>query len=213
MLPFVDDLAPAASRAGADLAATGLRERKKQQARAAIADAALELFAEQGYDDTTVAQVAARAGVSTATVARYFPTKESLLFPSASVKAPELRAAVLARPATESPFDAVVACLSAGTGLDDPARRRLLLSRQAIARSPVLRGRASTLMHAWRDTIADAAAERGASPDEARVLAAVVVAVLDDTADRWAQRGGVDDLADVIGDAFTALERTHRRNP
>ena len=59
---------------------TGLRERKKQQTREAIAAAAYDLFAEHGFDGVTVAAVAHRADVSEATVFNYFPTKEDLIF-------------------------------------------------------------------------------------------------------------------------------------
>ena len=58
----------------------GLRESKKQQTRTAIADAALTLFLEHGFEQVTVAQVARQAGVSTNTVFNYFPTKEDLFF-------------------------------------------------------------------------------------------------------------------------------------
>jgi AcrR family transcriptional regulator len=58
----------------------GLREIKKQQTRTAIADAALGLFLEHGFDQVTVAEVARHAGVSTNTVFNYFPTKEDLFF-------------------------------------------------------------------------------------------------------------------------------------
>ncbi|MET9089666.1 helix-turn-helix domain-containing protein [Streptomyces sp. NPDC004237] len=58
----------------------GLRETKKQQTRTAIADAALPLFLEHGFDQVTVAEVARHAGVSTNTVFNYFSTKEDLFF-------------------------------------------------------------------------------------------------------------------------------------
>ena len=60
--------------------AVGHRERKKQQTRDAIAQAALDLFVEQGYAATTLAEIAEAAGVSTRTIFAYFPSKEAILF-------------------------------------------------------------------------------------------------------------------------------------
>lgn len=204
MLPLATDSPPAAL--------AGLRERKKWQSRAAIADAALALFAERGFEATTVADVAKQAGVSPATVARYFSSKESLLFPERDVNTASIRAAILNRPARESPYTAVTNALSEAAPLAPDGRRRLLLSRLAIARSPVLRGQASTMLDFWRDTIAESAVARGAAPTDARVLATTVVAVLDDAADRWALAGGETELADDVAEAFAALARTQRRS-
>jgi AcrR family transcriptional regulator len=79
--------------------ATGLRERKKRQTRDALARAALELFVERGYDETTLAEIADAAGVSTRTIFAYFPSKEDILFSTIDSMCDALAQALAERPA------------------------------------------------------------------------------------------------------------------
>lgn len=76
---------------------TGLRERSKARRRAAIIRAGLELFAERGYDATTVADIAAAAEVAPRTVAMYFPSKQDIAMSRVSPSVDELTEALRAR--------------------------------------------------------------------------------------------------------------------
>jgi AcrR family transcriptional regulator len=87
--------------------ATGRRERKKRQTRARIQDAALELFAEHGFRQTTVAAIAERADVATRTVAVHFPAKEDLLFADDPFTPDSLGRRLAARAQGESTLDAL----------------------------------------------------------------------------------------------------------
>src|SRR5215218_6614555 len=83
----------------------GLRERKKRAAREAIATAARRLFADHGFDDVTVAEVAAAADVSEKTVFNHFPTKEDLAFAGREEGIAQFVTAIAERAGTESVLD------------------------------------------------------------------------------------------------------------
>lgn len=187
--------------------ALGLRERKKRAARAAIVEAALDLFSERGFDVATVADIAARAGVSPATVARYFPSKESLLFAEGDQRVPLLRQAIMDRPPDEGPLESVHKALHRQPWAEGDSQERLLRSRQAILRSTQLRGQAASVLATWRQGIAQALEDRGVPVAEAAVVAVVVAAVLDEASDRWATSGGREDLTELIEESLVALKR------
>jgi len=86
------------------MAGAGLRERHTARTRDAIVGAALELFEQQGFEATTVDEIAARADVAPRTFFRYFPTKEAALFARAADDRERIAAALDARPASEHPF-------------------------------------------------------------------------------------------------------------
>src|SRR5215210_1104874 len=83
----------------------GLRERKKRATRGAIAATARRLFAERGFDDVTVAEVAAAAEVSEKTVFNHFATKEDLVFAGGETRMAQLQAAIAQRPPGTSVLD------------------------------------------------------------------------------------------------------------
>lgn len=85
----------------------GLRERKKQRTRRAIADAALRLFAERGYEETTIADIAQAADVSPRTYFSYFPSKEDVVFAEMDDRLAEVRDGLAHRPPGETPLESM----------------------------------------------------------------------------------------------------------
>src|SRR5690349_22120088 len=121
---------------------TSLRERKKEQTRAHIAETARRLFGERGFEQVTVAEVAREAEVSTQTVFNYFPTKEDLVYWRLGAFESELLAAVRNRPDGEPAIAAFKRFLVAQRGLlgqsDPGARDELTAIARTIAESPSL---------------------------------------------------------------------------
>ena len=116
---------------------TGRRERKKAATRAAIADAALRLFLERGYDQVSVKDVADAADVAVTTLFQHFPGKEALVFDQDENREQALVAAVTDRPAGHSVLDALEAYYQASHSLTlDPALKNFL---QLVRDTPALR--------------------------------------------------------------------------
>jgi AcrR family transcriptional regulator len=86
---------------------SGLRERKKSETRQLLAEVAMRLFAEQGFDEVKVADIAAAANVSEKTVFNYFPTKEDLVLEGRAKLDAELVRAVAERAPGEAVLSAV----------------------------------------------------------------------------------------------------------
>src|SRR6185295_5029534 len=86
---------------------TGLRERKKQQTRQAIHEAAMKLFAERGFEATTIADIADAAGISPRTFFAYFPAKEEAVFQKFDVAYDDFSRALRERPPGTTALDAL----------------------------------------------------------------------------------------------------------
>src|SRR3712207_3821644 len=93
-------------------APTGLRERKKQRTREAIVGAAMRLFAERGYDATTITDIAAAADIAPRTFFAYFPSKEAVVFHDFDEVYEGFAERLRSRPLGETAFDALRAWVS-----------------------------------------------------------------------------------------------------
>ncbi|MFF7308679.1 TetR family transcriptional regulator [Streptomyces sp. NPDC008137] len=192
----------------ADRPPPGLRERKKIKTRRAIRGAAYTLIEEQGYDATTIEQIADRAEVSASTVFRYFPTKEDIVVTDewAPVMAAELRA----RPEDESWADLVRHLMRTALDLslaEEPgvARLRARLGVEVPAvRARMIESTAATGL-LLREALAD---RSGLAPDslELRVFAMSVLGGLTEVSHYWAETGHRDDVRDLVDRALDVLE-------
>ena len=161
---------------------TGLRERKKQETRAAIADVATRLFITQGFEKVSIAQVAAEAGVAKMTVTNYFARKEDLVFDLADHIISQPVAALAARPPGQSALDALRDAYFTAFAASDPT---VVYTTEAFARlienSPTLLAREGEIHHQREAALAIAlAAETRTDPDDItpRIAAAALAGAL-----------------------------------
>jgi AcrR family transcriptional regulator len=196
----------------------GLRERKKQQTRQLIADTAWRLFADRGFDQVTVAEVARHAQVAVATVFNYFPTKEDLFYSRLETFEAGLVEAIRTREAGESVLVAFRRQLMATGGLlaqveagDHQALERLRTVNRVIAASPALQAREQQTLAATADALAALlAAETGAQAGDLRprVAAHALVGVQRALVDYTRRRVLADqDPARLAGDVRRAARR------
>jgi AcrR family transcriptional regulator len=156
--------------------ATGLRERRKQEARQAISGVAMALFADKGFDEVTISQVADAAGVSKMTVTNYFPRKEDLVFDRAEVIIRSLAGAVAARAPGESLLAAIrrdyAERIAAGDAVPTAAFARM------VRGSHVLTSRSREIADLREQALGDAiAAETGVDDAQQRIVAAQLASV------------------------------------
>ena len=153
----------------------GLRERKKQQTRQRIFDAARKLFAERGFDAVTVADIARLADVSEVTVFNYFPNKEDLFFGGMTFFEEQLLEAVRTRPRGESALGALRRrLLDSVDGLRTRERiEAVLKAAGAMSSSPALLTREREIVDRYTRRLAALLAEEtGADPDDVEAMAA-----------------------------------------
>jgi len=155
--------------------------------RLKLIDAAAELFAADGYEATTVAQIAARAGVSKMTFFRHFPDKREVLFAGREIQGRLLREAVCGAEEHTSTLDMVsVAVGSVAAVFPDERRAPTALLMRVVASHEDLRERAAFKQVYLADTLTAALVERGVPAVTAAVAADLGVRALHEGMARWA---------------------------
>ncbi len=185
----------------------GLRERKKIKLRLTIRAEALRLFQAQGYEQTTVEQIAEAADTSTTTFYRYFPTKEDVVLDDDYDAIVE--ATITGQPADEALADTFRAAALAVAAATEADQENNLARLSLIGTSPVLDAR-----HAGEERrsvamiarlLADRTA-RAASDYEVQLTAAAAMAVLFTASRRWAAVQGTVPFSTLVDQAVTTVE-------
>ncbi|MEU2245537.1 TetR family transcriptional regulator [Streptomyces sp. NPDC019224] len=186
----------------------GLRERKKLKTRVAIRQATYRLVEEQGYEATTIEQIAEAAEVSPSTVFRYFATKEDIVL--TDEYDPVMEALLRNRPADEPPLESVRLMMREAlatflTANDGELRRRTRL----MVEVPAVRARMTETMSDTAKVLARALADRtGRGTDDlgVRVFIAAVLGALREATLYWGEHGQEGDLSALVDKALDTLE-------
>jgi AcrR family transcriptional regulator len=183
----------------------GLRARARLAMRTEIAETAFALFVRQGFEQTTVDEIAEAAGLSRRSFFRYFPTKEDAVFGLLFDLGEELAAAVVARPASEPPWVALRAgCSVMLTPMLQRTDEAIALLR-LINDTPSLRVRHQDKVDRWRVLLTDALQARGVPSLEADVLASAALAVFDVVCRQWLLTGSAVEPDELMDRAFAVL--------
>jgi AcrR family transcriptional regulator len=197
----------------------GLRERKKQQTRESIARAALRLFAERGYDETTLAEIAEAADVAPRTIFAYFESKEDILFSEEGGYLEELKRMLDERPPGTTTVDALrefVGCMKSPDE-EEKLRKKVIMANPALQMR--MRAHHAELEPMLAQSIAR---DLGTGPDDIRALlvAASMTAAFESVSDQIfeAESGGapvtheqsmaiIDEVLEFLRGGLEAIQR------
>lgn len=199
----------------ASVTAAGLRERKKEKTRDALARSALRQFAKRGFEHVTIEEIVAECDVSPRTFFRYFASKEDVLFAEGDVRRAELLEALAAQPPTVSPLQALQAAVQTIAGHYEGNRETVLLRHHIVHSTPVLRTRVAERHLGWEADVLEhlraSGRAEGMSELDLRLVVAAATTALRVALDVWIAADARPALASLLDEAIerlrTGLER------
>ena len=196
--------------------------RSREEVRKRLQRAALELFGERSYEETTAAEIAARAGVTERTFFRHFPDKREVLFDGEVAFNEALTAAVRNAPKALGPWDALFLSFHAVKQMFVENRPFAEPRQRVIASSPALQERATAKTRSLTAALASTLCERGVPDLQANLIAQMGMATLSHALAAWFKDGSKD-LGEHIVRAFrevrelssssTELKKRERMKP
>lgn len=193
-----------------DVTTIGRRERKKLETRRSLRDNALRLFAEKGFDRTTIEDITEAADVAQRTFFLHFASKEDVLLADARERGAAFETALSEQPPTASPLESARGALHALLGGAGIGHEELMLRARLMEEAPSVLARNLEQYTAFEDLISrDAAARVGQDPyrDPYPVLlGAATMTALRVSIAVWYRQGGQGDLEQILDEALSQLE-------
>jgi AcrR family transcriptional regulator len=195
-----------------DAGPIGLRALKKARTRAALQEAAMDLFVRNGFDHTTVEEIAEACDVSPRTFFRYFPTKEDVLFADSQDRCAALLDVIARQPVNDHPLDVLHHSLRTIASGYEQERNQFVRRARILERCPSLRVNKAEQQLGWEGAVVDQLERRNRggitqrSSNEMRLLAAISLAAFRAAFDVWLDDPAAD-LVGLLDDTFRRLAR------
>jgi AcrR family transcriptional regulator len=173
--------------------------------RARLEQAAMELYLEHGFEQTTVAEIAERAGLTERTFFRYFADKREMLFKDSELLQAHIANAVATAPDTVTPMEAVAAGLEAAGIVFQQDAERMRLRQAIIASNAELQARELSKLTALAGAITDALRERGIADATARLSAEAGIVIFKTAFERRINTTHPPDWSQLIRESLEAL--------
>ncbi len=180
--------------------------RWEPNARGRLEQAALELYGERGFEQTTVAQIAKRAGLTERTFFRHFADKREVLFWGAGALQEFLANGVADAPESLAPIDAVAAALEAAGALFAERRDFARQRQNIIAANSELQERELIKLASLSAALADTLRRRGVEDPAASLAAEAGIAVFKNAFERWVNETNQQDLSRLIRESLDELK-------
>ena len=179
--------------------------RWEPNARGRLAQAAMTLYAEQGFEQTTVAEIAARAGLTERTFFRHFADKREVLFYGMDMARDLLTRTIAEAPASATPMEAIGAALQALAAVFQENPERVRLRDAIVSANAELRERELSKLEAFAAAVAGALRDRGIPELTASLAAETGIAVFKVAFARWISEPGEPDLPGILGASMAEL--------
>jgi AcrR family transcriptional regulator len=176
-------------------------------ARSRLREAAMQLYAQRGFEATTVAEIAATAGLTERTFFRYFVDKREVLFAGSDQLQEAIVGAVAAAPASDTPIEAVAAGLEVAGTFFNAERRDYSRRRQAvIVANPELRERELVKLASLGSALAETLRRRGVSDPAASLCAEAGMGVFRVAFERWVDKTVEQDWSTLVEESLAGLK-------